>query len=296
MTKKFVYDLNLTLLEFEHRARGKGYRTHEPKVKFEFVIGAPRSGTTVATQCVASYHDYGYITNIAARFPLAPVTGIKLSEEIVGKKPNPPTMRSSHARTSEPANINEFGWFWQHHLDFKNSQAVDDVLDPLSQELTRNALLAMSYHFGRPIVMKGIYPAYVSKYIERMLGEENVIWNHITRNPLDCCISIWKARKARFRDKSRWFGWYPLPEAYLWMKKLPPREQVAAQVGYFRLMYAEIATITTPLRELCEDYHLSLHEYSEDERDEWRDIYAKAGHASAEFLTLDRALSQVDVL
>jgi len=52
-----------------------------------FVVGLPRSGTTLLSQLLAYCLDAGYVTNVAARFWLAPVHGIRLSRLLAGDEP-----------------------------------------------------------------------------------------------------------------------------------------------------------------------------------------------------------------
>jgi hypothetical protein len=51
-----------------------------------FVLGVPRSGTTLTSQLLAYCLDAGYVNNAAARFWLAPVHGIRLARLIAGDR------------------------------------------------------------------------------------------------------------------------------------------------------------------------------------------------------------------
>jgi ABC-type oligopeptide transport system ATPase subunit len=59
----------------------------------EFIVGLPRSGTTLLSQLLAYSLDAGYTTNFAARFWLAPVHGLRLGRRggvVAGEDPRPP--------------------------------------------------------------------------------------------------------------------------------------------------------------------------------------------------------------
>ena len=78
------------------------YRDREIEHALVFVVGLPRSGTTLLTQVLAYCLDAGYVNNFAARFWLAPVHGLRLSRLMRG---TPSRSRSSritpgHARCS----------------------------------------------------------------------------------------------------------------------------------------------------------------------------------------------------
>src|SRR5688572_30011389 len=49
-----------------------------------YIVGAPRSGTTLVSQLLAKYLDVGYINNLIARFWMRPLAGIRLSEICLG--------------------------------------------------------------------------------------------------------------------------------------------------------------------------------------------------------------------
>ena len=225
------------------------------KHPFVFVVGAPRSGTTLLTQAIAHCFDAGYICNLAARFWRAPVTGIRLAKAILGE--GSPGWDSCIGKTTGagPRGIHEFGYFWRELFGL---EAIDDVADPQQRAETIDWLqvyivLASIQHElgGVPVVMKGIYPAYFAGQMQSTLGD-NLVWVNIERDPLDNCISILEARQAKFGDAGAWLGWYP-PEPILGQVKqiADPYKQIVVQVSYFRRVYRELATLTVSLEDLC---------------------------------------------
>lgn len=240
----FLERLNLALLEFEEKQRTPC--PWSSKHPFYFVIGAPRSGTTLLTQMLAYCYEFSYISNIAARFYMNPVVGVRLSKQLV-KHPTP-TFESRCAQTESGEDIHEFGWFWMTHLGLSSSIDVDwGAPDAAHIDLTLKALRALQSEFSSPIVMKGIYPAYYSEWLNTAMGEA-IRWINIERDPIDTCISIWDARG---KDKKKWFGWHiPKSERERYYD-LDPTWQIAYQVSYFRRHYREIADVTIQLEDLC---------------------------------------------
>lgn len=249
---KFLEKLNLCLLEYEEKQRGRGYRMPSQHPTY-FVIGAPRAGTTLLTQALAYCYDYGYITNIAARFWMCPTIGIKLSQEILGDGAHP-SFESNIGRSSDPSDIHAFGKFWMSHLGFDNSKDVSRPVDGTSYAMIQRSLFSIQDHFDKPLVMKGVYPAYVKEMIETM--GVNPVWANIERDPLDCCVSIMLVREVRGTNK--WFGWYLPKEHQKWVGELSVQEQIAAQVAYFRAFYRKIATHTITLADLTSRSSRSL--------------------------------------
>jgi hypothetical protein len=245
----FLERLNLTLLEFEEKIRPDDIAFKNIKHPFLFVIGAPRTGTTVLTQVIAFLYQFGYINNVAARFWYTPLTGLNLSRSLLGKEPAP-SFKSSHARTGALSDIHEYGKFWMCHLGFPSSQDVDWIdLDDECRRVTYQALASIQSFFDRPVVMKGIFPAYCQKSINDMLGE-NAVWINIERNLIDTCLSVWKARNMKGRNK--WFGWYIPKSDRGPLFDMSIDEQIAFQVLYFRKVYREMATCTIQLERLCD--------------------------------------------
>ena len=245
--------LNLALLEVEEELRDPNVWENAPP--FYFVIGAPRSGTTLLTQLLAYCFDFGYITNLAARFYLNPVLGMQLSKEVLGEDTKP-SFKSHYANTDGTCGIHEFGQFWMAHLGLSSPQDVDWMVpDAENASLTLRALRAIQSEAKKPVVMKGIYPAYASEWMNEHF---DIRWVNIWRNPLDTCLSILEARRKRLRSINKWFGWHiPLVDRWCFTSENPYRE-IANQVSYFQRVYRKIADVTIGLESLCTDTELVL--------------------------------------
>jgi len=246
----FLERLNIELAEFDLCEREQ---IHDIKHPFIFVVGAPRSGTTLLTQVVAYAFDAGYICNLAARFWRAPVTGIRLAREVLGEGIRP-GWNSLIGRTDAagPRGVHEYGYFWRALFGLK---AIDDLGDlerrakGIDWRGVGDALASIQHELGdRPVVMKGIYPAYFVGWMD----QTNISWLNIERDPLDTCISILEARRAKLGDAGAWLGWYP-PEPILSQVKQieDPYKQIVVQVSYFRRVYRELAALTVSLEDLC---------------------------------------------
>src|SRR6056297_1198149 len=77
---------------------------------FLFVVGPPRSGTTLLSQLIAYTFDVSYINNLVARFYLAPLHGIRFSKTVLGESKQS-DFQSNYARTGNLSDIHEFGYF-----------------------------------------------------------------------------------------------------------------------------------------------------------------------------------------
>lgn len=247
----FLDHLNHTLWEWG----GQPYCRHgmiETMHPFYFVVGPPRSGTTLLTQLLAYVFDLGYVTNIAARFWDAPTTGMMLSRCILGDRPVP-SFRSRYASTDTAGDIHEFGRFWRRHFGWESAADADCVrwfFETRNGAHLLEELAGMSHVWGRPSVMKGIYPAYAADDGLGWFASDKAHFINIERDTLDTCISILDARRAN-GDEREWFGWH-LPKGVRGdVEMLDPYAQIARQVCWFKDYYRCISDITLTLERLC---------------------------------------------
>lgn len=243
----FLDRFNRHLVDFECELWDEGER--EIKHPFYFIIGTPRSGTTLLTQLLARCFDFGYICNLAARFWMAPAVGIRFAQLMLGDKMMP-TSQSDYGRTYNLGDANEFGKFWMHCFGMRDS--ADVSLGPphaCSMDVTLHGLENISSAFKAPVVMKGIYPAYYAKQIKEWMGDK-CVFVMIDRDPVDCCISIQKGRLMRHSGYRQWLGWHLPIEVREGVYELPYPEQIAHQVAYFRDYYYSIADKVMTLYEL----------------------------------------------
>lgn len=247
----FLEHLNHTLWEWG----GAPYchRRHiDAMHPFYFVVGPPRSGTTLLTQVLAHVFDLAYVTNIAARFWDAPTTGLMLSLCVLGEHPTP-SFRSRYASTDAAGDIHEFGRFWRRHFGWE-SAAEADLMRNFAGSGAYNMMLeylaGMSHVWGRAAVMKGIYPAYAADDALAFFSSDKVRFINIERDTLDTCVSILDARRAH-GDEREWFGWH-LPKMERGdIETLDPYAQIARQVCWFKDYYRRISGVTLTLERLC---------------------------------------------
>ncbi len=200
-----------------------------------FVIGLPRSGTTLMTQLIAYSFDIGYINNFMARFWLSPVTGINLSK-IIYDNNTETTFESEYAATQNIADIHEFGYFWRYWLKKDN---ISNIIRSKEKEKEINwqglkkTILNIHHAFGKGWICKNIFGAYhIKKFLDVF---HKSFFVYIERDLLDVAISIMDARRRFYDDPSIW--WSTIPYEYPEIKDLSAEEQIAAQVFYLRKLY-----------------------------------------------------------
>lgn len=223
-----------------------------------FVFGLPRSGTTLTHQVLAWALDVGYVTNVMARFWLAPYAGAVLSRAIVGDARDG-SFVSDYGKSRGAAGGHEFAYFWQHWLDVRE---VADLLD-FSGDSGRAdwdgaaaAVRRISAAFARPLLFKTNYAGQFLPAFARTFPQP--LFVHVRRDPAEVALSILAARRSYYGNTASWWATYP-PD-YEELAALSPAEQVAGQVVGLRRAYAaQIAkapaelTIELEYEDLCDD-------------------------------------------
>jgi LPS sulfotransferase NodH len=243
-----------------------GYVDSDIEHPFLFVIGLPRSGTTLLSQLLAYCLDVGYVDNVAARFWLAPVHGLRLAHILVGDD-KPAAFESDYARTHDPRAIHEFGYFWRHWLrkeTFAEVVRSRELESEIDWDRLRVTLANVQRELGRAYAGKNMLGAYHTQRLTEVLGK--VLWVYVERDPLDVCVSILDARRKHYDDPRTWWSYVPLE--YEQLEHLDEWQQVAGQVHYLQCLYeADLPALgeralRTSYEELCRDPGAVLAEVS----------------------------------
>jgi hypothetical protein len=197
-----------------------------------YIVGAPRSGTTLVSQLLSKYLEVGYINNLIARFWKCPLVGIRLSEIALGADARRTiSLRSTHGVTHDVAGPHEFGYFWRHWLNLDHS-ATHHLTEPEIARLDADGLRRtlrseLLGGFGRVTVFKNVICGFQAQFLSRV--HERSLFVHVTREPIATAASILSARRARYGDYHAW--WSLKPSTYEAIRHArTPAEQVARQV------------------------------------------------------------------
>jgi len=254
--ERFLRELNEYL---EPRERDLYYDL-EVTAPFVFVLGLPRSGTTLLSQLLAYCLDVGYVDNVAARLWLAPVHGLRLSRGLVGGETVRPAFESDYARTADLRGIHEFGYFWRHWLrkeSFADVAQARDRENAIDWAGLRRTLANMQAELGgKPFAAKNVLASYHLPRLRAELGQ--VVYVYVERDPLDVAVSILDARRKYYSDPDTWWSYMP-PEVEE-LAGLDHWEQIAGQVHYLARFFVralpeagEDVVVRTTYETLCRD-------------------------------------------
>jgi len=203
-----------------------------------FILGAPRSGTTVLTQLLAASDYFSYVDNFVARFWMAPFVGMYLEKllrlrEAFEKTGH--TFESDCGRTPGLLDPHEFSYFWKYWLKPHGDTDVlpAEKIKNIDSEGLRKEVHGMMSLYMKPIFFKNkllfVNPGIVNKIFP------NSFFIIIRRDILSNAVSILRARRKYYGDERKWFS--TKPSRYHELRRLPVEDQILGQI---RNIYSDI--------------------------------------------------------
>lgn len=200
-----------------------------------FILGLPRSGTTLLYQILANSLDVAWPTNLMARFWGAPAVGMRLSR-VLGLFDQPVELRSEHGVTNGAHSPHEFGYFWLNWLRYDDVLHKGDLHERMIdwKGLTRK-LRSICAQAGKPVLYKNLLYAYHLEAFARATPESLFVL--CQREPADVAVSILRTRRERYGDEREWWSVRP-PDCGGLMAE-DAYTQIANQVGWFSALLGD---------------------------------------------------------
>ena len=208
----------------------------QPKLPAVFIVGNPRSGTTLLYQWLAATGVFAYPSNIMSRFYNAPYIGGLLHKifvdydkhgELYGNKQFDFT--SELGKTKGAHSPHEFWYFWRRFFHFSKIQCLTKAeLAEVNHELFLKELAAIESCFEKPLLLKALIMNWNIDYLNHIMKKPLFLF--IKRNVIHNMASLFKTRKTFFNDLSEWYSFKP-PE-YETLKTKDVYMQLAGQVYY----------------------------------------------------------------
>ena len=188
------------------------------------IVALPRAGSTFLQQILISDLEIGYVSNLMAKFWMAPTIGARLQAEL--RQPNfVSSFRSEYGNTYGPFEPHEWGWFWKEMLALKGDEYYNSR--PFDATRLRQKLAAIEYVLASPLVFDSVYAAANLQRLLEILPDLRVIY--LTRDPFFVCNSILNARLRRYGNLETFYGHPPCNIDEI-RSIADPVEQVVAQV------------------------------------------------------------------
>lgn len=203
------------------------YSKKEPKTAPIFIIGPPRSGSTILYQIITNFFDVSYINNLCHLSRRNLFFSFWLSNLLFkNKKHN--SFESNYGNTQK-FGLNapsEGGQIWYKWFDKNKIYFEKDDLSPKYISQIRNTFNAISSRFKRPIVIKNLMFSQRIKVLHQIFPNAKFIF--IKRSPEFNAQSIFIARNKQ--QNMDW--WSTEPKTYKDLLNLSLIEQSVSHVYY----------------------------------------------------------------
>lgn len=196
---------------------------HEPV----FIIGAPRTGSTILYQTLTNQLDVLYIDNLVCKFYKNFFFGFWLSDKLFKQKAHN-CFKSNHGDTSAcglhaPSECGGYWYRWlpsdRHFIDYDN--ITDDMVEQIRDEIA-----AVINYYDKPLVFKNLNAGQRLRLLQKCFPSAKFIF--VKREPLFTAQSILKAkRKIDIADNE---FWSVMPKNTNELKSLGAYEQIVKQI------------------------------------------------------------------
>jgi len=192
-----------------------------------FIIGAPRTGSTILYQLITNSLDVLYIDNLVDRWHRNFFFGFEKSQKTFGNSAHN-CFKSFYGNTSNYGDHapSECGGFWYRWLP-RHKHFIDfNELDDTSKQELYNNITAVTNYYDRPIVFKNLNAGQRMRMIKEIFPEAKFIY--VKRELLYTAQSILKAKRKLGIPENQF--WSVMPKNVDELKKLPWAEQIVKQV------------------------------------------------------------------
>lgn len=199
-----------------------------------WVIGLPRSGTTLTMQLLSQHLNVGYVNNIMARFWKTPLLGAKLSQILLGENRSE-LYSSDYGSTSDLAGPHEFSYFWHNLFKIKDHKKVN--FSKISKEIQWDKVFYVLNNVASlmpsPMIYKAMWPGYFLNNFFKMFP--NSLYLVVERPILEVAASLTVAREKYYGNRQEW--WSMTFDGYEKTLNFSYSDQIAIQLRKLSQIY-----------------------------------------------------------
>ena len=193
-----------------------------------FIIGAPRSGSTLLLKLLVEKYKFAYINNFTSYFFKTPICGTLISNffKLNDFQGN---YQFNFGHINGMGAPNECGNFWYRWFPKgRDIYVPKGMINKLHRNEIRNTIGGISYISKMPMINKNLYNSMRIAPIFEAIPE--AIFIVCRRDYTDNALALLKSRLKVHKDKNRWWSLPPKEINELLNKDYS--EQVAGQVYY----------------------------------------------------------------
>ncbi len=165
-----------------------------------FIIGPPRSGTTVLYQLLCKHLYFGYVNNFVSNWPNCPITATKLYHMLYPDS-NDIELISNFGNSLYPFGPNEFGKFWYRWFNQLHKLKKEDeyFLKRLKIEVS-----GLTKIHQQPLLFKNVVHSMRILDLHKIFNNSTFIV--LKRKKIDIAQSILNAKMSLYNDKNHPFS------------------------------------------------------------------------------------------
>jgi hypothetical protein len=196
----------------------------QPQQPQLFILGMPRSGTTLIYQAIVHRLKVAYFTNGVGDNPRAPCVTTWLQTRRHGDYQS--DFRSQYGKVHGEVAPREAGSFWGRSFGLHDYVRFEDVPSARVRALRTTIAWIERIHGNAPFVNKNVKHMLRVDALARIFPESRFLV--VERDPRDVALSVLRARRSQPHPE-QW--WSVRPRNYTQLLELPAAEQVAQQLA-----------------------------------------------------------------
>ena len=218
-----------------------------------FIIGPPRSGSTLLYQLMTHRYKFAYLQNQME--PHHYSIALHSQKHIDTAKSYNSDFQSVHGLTKNPNGPHEGGYFWRRFFPRDvHDYIAEHKLSKAEDFEIINTLKFLERHFDVPFLSKNMEAGVRLRSLRKLFPE--ALYIVMKRDPRATASSLLKVRLDMYGSKEEW--WSIRPKEYEDLIKLPHYEQVAYQVvniykAIFQDLPDDCPRIDVQYEDLCEN-------------------------------------------
>ena len=195
-----------------------------------FILGVPRSGTTLLTQLILNSFDLGAFYNSVAKYYAVPLYGLRKQ---LSERSTISTKTSYHSKLGHAAEsfaLHEFRYFWQYWLNHEGHDELNrDQKSHVNWEGLRNKINAYHAMLGKGLLIKSlVFNDFIVKELSELFPDAKFI--HMSREAEFVSQSLLESRVNQYNDIHYW--WSIKPRNWQKWQSLDTLSQVMHQTVY----------------------------------------------------------------
>jgi hypothetical protein len=202
-----------------------------------FIIGVPRSGTTLLYQLMIQSFRFSYIPNISRIIDRAPVLAARLTKFFL--REHKEYFKSSFGEIKGLMAPSEAGRVWNrwYPIAKKEGYNYSDENELSSFEKKQVSMMVKGFEktFRSPFINKNVKHSVRIRSLIDIFPNALFLW--MRRNDLETAVSILDSRRKNNGDISEW--WSVMPREIKKLKNLHYLDQIAGQICFIKKNIAQ---------------------------------------------------------